>query len=284
MKLYLTLVFLITSCLGPIESEDFKQRILTRWIGATTIHSLHPYIQQGESIKKPSNTWQKLFAVSFYDKNFQIQHDCLYYLVPNSETSGKLAVSFNAHSSQCPPAPPEKIDLIRENIFNFSYDISLEVKSKHQLKLKVDDDEILFDFINFKTKKYQYSLSSNSVKNGSYIGLRVSSPVDSIKHSTEVSLADGVLCHRLDQDCKTLQNYNCDACTNGWYEIISSDCPNQYNKVCGQNKCGKSGEPACIRGRVATGYQMNYCINDSPIGYCDKGLRVFCNANQLVCR
>jgi hypothetical protein len=50
------------------------------------------------------------------------------------------------------------------------------------------------------------------------------------------------------------------------------------------DKCGRAGFPACIRGYVASKLDPNaFCINDSPVGFCQKGLRVVCLNNQLMC-
>lgn len=280
----LALLLFLTSCTESHDSNEFRKKVYERWSGAKTIHSIHPYIKQGESIKRPRGTWQKLFAVSFYDTRFEIQYDCLYYRVPTSEMPGMLAVTFNTQSSSCSDGPPSKVDLSWEGIYNFSYEIALNIPTKYHLKLMVDEFKLLFDFMNFKLQQYNHELASNSVKKGRMTGVKVSSVVRPVGHKSTTKLTDGVLCHGVDKSCKTLQEFRCDQCENGWYEIISSDCPSQYNKICGQDDCGKRGRPACIRGRVATDYKLEYCINDSPIGFCDKGLRVFCNANQLVCR
>jgi hypothetical protein len=281
---FFVFLLLLSSCIKWQKASNFQNILYQRWLGATTIHSIHPYIKQNESIKRPRGTWQKLFAVSFYDRSFEIQHDCLYYRVPTQQLPGKLVVTFNANNSLCNEAPPEKFDITKDQIYNFSYEISLNLQSKNHLKLMIDETEMLFDFINLNSQAYNFELASHSIQKGRMTGLKVSSPVNSITESNLLKLADGVLCHGIDKNCKTRSNYRCEQCESGWYEVVSSDCPSQYNKICGQDNCGKRGQPACIRGRVSSEYKLGYCINDSPIGFCDEGLRVYCNANQLVCR
>lgn len=267
-------IILFSSCEEKVTKKDFQRTLNQRWLGAQSIQSIHPQIKQGTSIKRPRGTWQHLFTISFLDSGFNLQYDCVYYLVPNDETPGKIAIIFNQDNTVCENLVPDESSLFRENIYNLSYEVNLASDAKQHLKLSIDGDQLSFNFINLK----------NRTQNDRFFGMKITSMINTAKVKLVNKLTDGTLCFGVDKNCEIKQKFRCNECQNSWHEVISTECSTQYNKVCGRDQCGKRGYPACIRGRASTGYNLSYCINDSPIGFCDEGLRVLCIANQLVCR
>jgi hypothetical protein len=278
---YLWLLILF-SCQQNSQSE-IAGKLYTRWLGGIDIINIHENIKQGESIKEPRGTWQQLFTVVFYDRSFQKQYDCVYYQVPSDGEAGVWGVVFNGYESKCSAIPAKK-DLERSEIFNFAYKLNRIQSHESHIELFVDQNKLEFRLSNFSNGKIQNRMLGNSVIESQFTGLRVSSPVDPLAEPVEKKLGDGTICHEPDNSCESQINYQCDQCENGWYEVVASECPTSFKKVCGQDPCGQKGSTACVRGYVATGYKLNYCINDSPVGFCNEGFRVYCFNKELVCR
>ena len=92
-------------------------------------------------------------------------------------------------------------------------------------------------------------------------------------------------CHKVNNNCETIEKYKCDRCKYGWYEVIGSKCRKVRDKYCGVNRCGEKGWPACVRGfnfsksRIESG-----CYAESDSGFCQKGLVTGCDGDQnLIC-
>lgn len=92
------------------------------------------------------------------------------------------------------------------------------------------------------------------------------------------------VCHNINDSCQESGPNICLACKSGHTNIINSNCINKFSKVCGTFTCGKKDSYVCIRGRRGSEYSGDYCINDSPLGFCEKPLRVLCVDGKLICR
>ncbi len=94
------------------------------------------------------------------------------------------------------------------------------------------------------------------------------------------------ICHRVDENCISLSENNCSRCRYGWYSLANTHCPQGATKICGINRCGSAGEPACPRGLEHRTYKLDYaCIDDSPAAFCQQGLRVVCDGQKnLICQ
>lgn len=102
------------------------------------------------------------------------------------------------------------------------------------------------------------------------------------------SFPDGtlVVCHKVNHKCKTVQEYSCDRCRFGWFEVVQGrKCKQGGTKFCGPNLCGAKGWPACFRGyEYVEKKKENYCYDGSKVGFCQEGMDTYCNSDKiLVC-
>lgn len=259
MKFILLILIFFTSC----EATNIhNEKILTRWISLQKIVKINPKIEQKKPIIKPKATIQYLFAVAFYDRSFELNYDCIYYEIPLNDEMGKLLIQKNYSDEICPDYPTKEIIYESLNV----KDLNFELKEQNMfLSLQYKDDK----------EKNQEMIFRK-------MPLKISSSVSEVFSKKPAILKDNEICEKVSDDCK-VTNPRCDNCKNSFFPIINSACKTNYSKVCGPNNCGTKGNPACIRGYAASKYDLDYCINDSPIGFCEGDLRVMCINNTLIC-
>ncbi len=140
----------------------------------------------------------------------------------------------------------------------------------YNFEVSIHDDIIKFDIdkrtIEIKLEKNKYAFLKQSV----------SKDLNKLKN--------GEYCFQVDDQCNIQIPNLCSLCPFASYPIINSNCKKKASMKCGNIQCGHKNAPACITGWAASDYQLDFCINDSPLGYCKKGLRVFCENNELICR
>lgn len=97
---------------------------------------------------------------------------------------------------------------------------------------------------------------------------------------------DGLVkCHDVNDECETTQEFTCDRCRYGWFEVVGPECPKGGPKYCGVNLCGGPKRPACPRGEhLSTIQGMQQCQHGSLAGFCHQNEETFCDENQtLIC-
>lgn len=287
--LLLSLIFFISSCWSKLSPEKVFSLTLQESFWAATDLKIHDEkIFFEDEIKHPSYTWRLLFAV---DHNL-----CLFYRTPLEEDSGTLRW-VKSNERPC---------------FEQSYDDQLiaqleEIKSlkltkvtKRESFLQLEKDLILSG--SWKEKDFAWNLSAPLVQeqkkitspeklmsSSSYRGdiLSVFTAQGPLRGSWEQSYADGDFhfCHRVDKDCQDKTEFHCDQCRFGWVEVVDHFCPQGGSKICGRNRCGERGEPACPRGRSFLEENVDGpCFADSTAGFCAPGLSTICDENQvLIC-
>lgn len=272
MNYILIVIFLLFSCTNSTrEFLEVKNALFVRWSGAIEVTQLNPHLKKKEKIITPVATIQHLFSLGFLDVNFNKNYDCVYYEILSKDV-GNLIFTKNKTNATCPLYPKEETvifkSLVKNFIFNFENQTLTIANDKDQFILKLNE----------RIKTNSFGAHSRNVP------LIVTSPIKTKNISKAQELiADGEICQKIGDEC-LIEFSKCDLCQNGFYPIIDNACPKSYTKICGNNDCGKLNMPACIRGYISTKFQLNYCINDSPIGFCDKEYRVMCINNRLICR
>jgi hypothetical protein len=159
----------------------------------------------------------------------------------------------------------------KEKIRNFGIILKDDI-----LKLRIDEDNIEYKLFNISKPRIEKVLNPSSE-----VSIQFASPVQT---KTIVSyLKNGTICKKVEDDCSVSLD-ECNSCTGASYFLINSKCSHGYSRVCGIDHCGSRNEPACIRGVETSGIDMDfYCVNDSPVGFCNEGLRVICLNGTLYC-
>ncbi len=267
-------LFILLSCSQSqknVSWESFYHWTYPRWIGTYALSEVSPYYAKGEIIQGPKETWQTLFAVNFYAKKVNKQvKDCVYFY---HSTPSLLKVVENVETT-CLQAAVEAGRSVQ--VSQLSYKFHLQKLVLRNAEMKLD-----YHFYNMKAAQ-QFELFQSNLGNKNESGLLIRSAIDTQGSDHVKKLKEGDTCQQLGSNCELVQN-QCDYCPNGFHQIIDSNCPRQGTRKCGLKNCGQRGELACPRGRKFSGYTGDYCIADSPLGICDKGLRVHCMDKQLIC-
>lgn len=276
------LLFTLLSCQNKGVESDFFYETNRRWIAAKEIGWISEHFEEDTPIIKPKGTWQAIMKVNFLDQNFNEVSDCLFYKVPSDDNEGILKVVPNRSNMPCKEIIGEEEYTSIDGIINFGYETSLDINSKINLILKIDTHRLKYNFLNISDQKQQTELLSSSVLKSKHTGILISSDVNyKVRHQKH---SDGKICFDVNSECSVTVKNSCHRCKYGHYKTISSACKSQYRKICGQTQCGTKGNPACLRGYLLSGIESrNYCINDSPVGICQKGLHVICENGTLIC-
>lgn len=278
-------ILLVLLALLPAMASEvhFFDNLSYRWMGASRFELINKNITYGESISKPQGTWQTLGAVYVKNSNFSEHKDCLFYYVPLEEKPGVLKIKFLRKNQRCEDFLHQEGSLLLEGIYNLGLEVREEYNSDFHLRIRIDEKKYDYKFPNFSKRDLGSDKLSNGVMKSQFHGIEVGVPVNTIVED-EVQLKDGEICFDVNDACEVTMSFRCDQCENSSYPVIASACSQKFRQVCGVNNCGTKDTPACIRGYVSTGYKLDYCINDSPIGFCAEGLRVTCFNNQLFCK
>lgn len=283
MKIFILFLFIFISCKEQRNTtSSFYAQTKKKWIGATRLINIHKYVKEKETLKKPAGTWQKIFEVE-YDENPNTQRrDCLFYYIPFDGESGIIKIV--RFDEKCSFDGPNDDEEELKGIYNFSYEYRSDYKAKYQLILKIDDKVLKYSFNNFSKNELETKIGSSSNPTSKNYGVRVFPKKVNGEFLKKEIIEDGEVCFQVDSRCKIKKENHCDQCQGGSYSIIDNACPTKFTKVCGVNQCGYKNQAACIRGYISTDFKLDYCMNDSPVGFCQKGLRVICYNGKLICR
>lgn len=275
-------LFSLFSCQRSAVKSDFFYETNRRWIAATKVSWVSKHFEQEDPILKPKGTWQAILKINFLDQDFNEVSDCLFYQVPSEDTVGVLKVIANRSNMPCENIIGENEYAKIDGIINFGYTYNSNLDELVNLVLKVDTHRLKYNFLNLGNNKQAKELLSSSILISKNTGLLISSDINyRVRYGV---LKNGDVCFDVDNECNITVEERCNRCQFGFYKTISAACKTQYRKVCGMDECGTQGNPACLRGHLASELDAsNYCINDSPLGICQKGLRVTCINGTLFC-
>lgn len=275
-------LFILFSCQNKGVESDFYFETSRRWIAATKVSWISKHFQQDIEILEPKGTWQAILEVTFLDQDFNEVSDCLFYQVPGPENEGILKITANRSGAPCENLLGEEEYASLSGIVNFGYLYRPSEDEKYNLILKIDTHKLQYNFFNFGLNKQSTELLSSSVLKRKHTGALISSEVNyKVRYPL---LKEGETCFNVSNQCDIILKDKCSRCQFGYYKTVSSSCKSLYKKVCGQDKCGTKGNPACLRGYLASGIDpKHYCINDSPVGICQSGLKIVCVNGTLIC-
>ena len=258
--------------LSSVYAYDI-QGIKFRWMSAYEVR-LNSHYLEGDPIKEPADTFQVIAEVDYLDRNFGQHTDWLIYRVPGKKDSGQLKILMKPPQKKCKDLILAQSKKTLENIFNFAI-----TKEKGKLNLFIDQRKIQFLLMN-EVLSRNYKLNSHAFSQTTIPGIAISF----FKSKAGHYLKDGDICFNTDDQCQTIQEDICHLCPTRVLEVVGNNCQRSYKKYCRNMVCGTKGAPACIRGWKTTGMQGHYCVPGSPLGYCKKPLRVFCEDGELICR
>lgn len=212
-----------------------------------------------EKIMAAPGTWSSALRLHTRVNDFQRLDYCLLVKAPYRLEPGELKfVIAESFAKECSEYLFSKPASRTVKFYNLSI-----APGADELRIKADDREFQYRFIN-----------------QSGWSLQISTPAEEGKRERRF-LKEGEFCFKVANDCSVSAD-QCDLCEGGSYYVKNNSCLSAYSKVCGQDKCGLKGEPACIRGQVSTGVK-DYCIQDSPVGFCSGNARVACVNGLLIC-
>lgn len=279
MKFIIFLLIFI-SCLNQKSTHDENLETLLRRLSfSKEVFKINPNISQGVLISSPPDTWQLIskFKLKVTSETYLV--DCLFYKVPTAKNAGILKLVSEKNGKSCDESYLEKGKIEVNKINKLSY-----LFKENILHLKLNDQNFKIKMPNIWEKTVKPKVFSSDIKNDvSLLGFGLLDYVPSEVYGEEI-LKENDYCHTYTNSCSEKIAYKCDKCPQGIFtEVVSSNCRDGYNKICGDFSCGGVGELACIRGFQASKFKLDYCINDSPVGFCDEGLRVYCRDDKLVC-
>lgn len=271
-KIALILYILVfVSCSERSWRDDIKSELFK--IDNFVLNS--NYLNKG-SLKTPLNTWLEVLSYKRERKTL-----CLFYKTPFGEKKGILKLT-SVKKGPCDPFSEGRI-LTSELIdFSFNFVSGPHVEKSNVLEFLIVEkkavEKIEVPLLNYQSDKsfqrYDNQLPESFVDDVAF-GLS----------SVTKTLDNGKLCHGVNSDCRDVVEYKCDRCSEGVVEVVDYNCPQGGSKYCGRNECGKKNQPACPRGyKILDSKLPSLCFEGSPAGFCEPGLRSFCNEkNILVC-
>lgn len=249
---------ILTSCFKQAQEE---KRYFAEELAATySVSEINENLVNAEKIEVAPGAWHPALRLSARGNRFKKIDYCLLVKAPYQLDPGKIKfVKASGENKDCSEYLFSKEASAPIDFYN----LFIEYK-KPELILKVDQDIYRYKFWNLGEKSLL--ISNNSLEEGS------------LKSSL---LKEGEVCRPVGDDCSIGEDL-CERCESGSYYIKNSSCLSTYSKVCGVDNCGKKGESACIRGHVSTQVK-DYCIPDSPVGFCLGDNRVGCVNGALIC-
>jgi hypothetical protein len=265
------IIFIFLICTNTYA--DFSKFTQERW-SSTFDLKVGSHFTSGIPISEPKGTYQSVIEIQYLDRDFNIQKDCLLYRVPSEKLEGELKVVSVEPGEVCREKifEPSKIKIT--NIFNFGFTLK-----KQTLELLIDTKKISYQLYNVVNEN-DYVLYDSGETKTVFPGIFVSF----IKKSKGKKLINGDNCYDVDDQCREVQKNICHMCPGAISEVVSEKCPGKYRRYCRDHTCGEKGQAACIRGLKATAYSGPVCIPGSPVGFCQKPFKVFCENGELMCR
>lgn len=256
----LPLAFNLTSCLENSRPQEKASFFSSELVSTYHIGEINENLVNEENIKAPPGTWQAALRLSAYANMFERVDYCLLVKIPYKLEPGKIKfVRSKTLEKTCSEQLFAPQDSAEVEFYNLYIDYN-----QNELVLKVDQHVHRYKFSNMSQGSLLVSNDNGATSSGAVSLLK-----------------DGEVCRQVNSDCASGVD-RCDDCENGSYYIKDNSCAQAYTKICGVDNCGKKGEPACVRGQVSTGVK-DYCIQDSPVGFCSGKNRVACVNGKLIC-
>ncbi len=217
-------------------------------------------------ITKPLNSWVTLAVV---DRWY-----CLAYKTPFAKSKGRLAYlpfKNGCQYIQKPLVEIKNIDKLSISLNNELDKLTLKI-NLHKPKKEVITLPLLSTSLKRDYKKLDHPLDQSYLTDV-FFG----------RYEKKEMIADGRICHGVNASCQNVVTYRCDQCKSGFYEVVDFNCLQGGSKYCGIDKCGEKNQPACPRGyNILETKLKSLCIDGSPAGFCNPGLKTFCNEDKIL--
>lgn len=271
-KFFIIIIFISKFSLA----QDTKvHNLQIRWASAISKRMDERFLTR-EPISKPKGVRVVIGEIDLLTKDWREITDCIIYEIPKKGTPGKLFVIQKKSKISCEERKFAKAHLEISEIYNLAIQ-----ENSQSLKFLIDKYQIEFDFFNIVDHSEDSESSSFKTKvPGTFVSFVEST-------AAQKRLSDFDVCSDVptSDNCSENPKGFCHLCPNGnTYKVVASNCRKSLRTYCGYKECGSKGQPACVRGRAATGYKGPFCITDSPMAYCQKPARVVCLNNELFCR
>lgn len=269
----LKIIFILLFCQSSFAKMTVDDLRL-RFVGTYKV-DLNENFNSGQLVDEPKGARVILAELEFLNKEFNRQRDCIAYKVPTAKKSGELLFIRGEQGSDCKQRVLSPPYFSLKDIYNLSMNLTLR-----ELVFKIDTKKLTLDFFNLRLK----DLKTHEAYNFKVPGVEVSF-VERVNLKNS-ELLDLEICQDVSSDCSREEKNLCHLCPNNGvsYMVYASSCKaNPIRRYCGKVDCGEPGNPACIRGRRAVGYTGDYCIADSPLGFCKPPARVICLNGELYC-
>lgn len=242
-----------------------------------------------EAYVHPKNTWLTIFRTEIGDKRF-----CLNYKTPYEK---KGVLELRQSDGACDHYKGElvsRLEKINQLVVYFKNEeqrvhgigiippfelvLSFYENDKQRLikipMMQIEDKRIL--------SRYSLGLKEKRIRGLSF---RKNTRSEIFKMSGLYSEKKAIICHKVNKKCQDETPNECSKCPYGSYEVVDFNCKQGGSKYCAPSFCGTRGEPACARGFEFTGTKRkDLCFSGSPAGYCQPGLKTYCDENKiLVC-
>jgi hypothetical protein len=250
------------------------------WYSELRVTEQHEFYSPLEIISKPAGSWEQLFAVSYPGADLSRIKDCLFYRVPTETGLGVLKLKTIAMDRPCDEVKLHQGDRLWPDIKALQFAVTAEQLLVHITYPGYRLERWSFPLVKRTVTAAPTKLMSSAKFRGPKLIFLSSEAAPS--HRAEL-LADGEICHGVNEDCQVVGASRCSDCASGWYEIPNGCLVGP--KYCGPQVCGGANQPACRRGMRWQGKSEKFdCRVDSSFAYCAVGLNIQCQGNQAYCR
>lgn len=217
----------------------------------------------------PPSTTHNILEFRTYSGAFFIKKYCLGITIADKNEPNELFVYETKDNCSSP-------SLIEKKLFQKDF-YNLHIKYQINLtELKIDQSKVKIPVLNHNYRVQKIFSHHETINQYGSFDLSIG-----LGGEKQEKVNQGEVCFQVDDDCQEIKD-NCDLCPVGTYYIKANRCSKKYNRVCGIDNCGVRGNYACIRGHIASEV-IDYCIQDSPMGFCSDGSRVACVNGILIC-
>lgn len=276
MKIRLILLFLLFSCVSEKNTNQKFSYYLTK--NALTALRIESLVEKGKEITRPPRAVVDLVKIWSQDNICSLVR----YQTPSLNGQNKGALFLEVCDGD--NSVLAKLDSI--DSLTLFLNRSLVLKGMiHQKRFTIE-----VPLLNIKKPKKMDILTSSTDKR--YFDGVVVYQGNGLKNQKTLSAKNesypehkAIVCHDIDNKCEENSINNCSKCENGWYEVIGKySCEAGLRKYCGFDQCGQKGWPACQRFHLPQPDNSQViCVDNSPYGFCNEGLNVYCVNDELIC-
>lgn len=286
IKIFFLIHIFFTTLAFAVEEMAWPKE---QWMTTVEFLQLRPEQQVGAS-------WKPFLKLTFMDSqtaNFRAH--CIHLKKPIENQVELQIVEIPPHLS-CPEAEPKGELILAAKVGHFSWE-----EKNDGLKFTYSDEKragknITIKFLNkeFRSRPVLFHSSApRRVIKGLFFlspSLHKENEASTIQPRLNGEFEDRLVnktaqvCRQVTNECVLVGQDECHLCRYGWFEVPNG-CAKEKLKFCGVDRCGKKGEPACLRGYR---YQRSRlakmdCTVDDSFAFCEQGLSIQCEGHLAIC-